>query len=284
MKLTLTILVFLICLSCSESAEKNSVPSNYELLQGDWTTEKHPREYFGVNQFSFNVNDSMFTMFSTYSDSSKFKIQGNLLTVLDSSDTYYMGTRQKYEIVELTDTDLTLVAKSNNVKKRLKSYDWNSDTLKFKKITKKNDLVPTKIRFSSSGCFGSCPRLKLTVDDSRTIKFYGLGFTSIEGPYSGEISEREYDLILKQINQIDLDSLKTGYSASWTDDQTRSVTIETSDSTIKTYAYGTYLEPVELTILLDNLIDLYKRSDLKPDDSFHRDSSMRNYFKEFDPY
>lgn len=284
MKLTLTIVVFLLCLSCSDNADKETAPSIYELLQGDWTTEKYAREHFGVNHFNFNVNDSIFTMFSAYSDSAKFKIQGNLLTVLDSSHTYYMGTHQKYEIVKITNTELTLIAKSNYVRKRLRNYDWDNDTLKFEKIAKKNSVVPTKIRFSSSGCYGSCPRLKLTVDDSRTIKFYGLGFTSIEGPYSGKISKREYDLILKQINQIDLDSLKTAYSASWTDDQTRSLTIETSDSTIKTYAYGTYLEPIELTILLDNLIDLYKRSDLKPDDSFHRDNSMRNYFKEFDPY
>ncbi len=281
MKLTTIFILCVLCLSCSD--DHKNTKSNIELLQGDWTTEKYPREHFGLHHFHINVKDSIFTMFSNYSDSTRFKIQGKLLTVLDSSNTYYFGTHQKYQIVKLTNDELTLIAKSNYVKKHLRAYHWYSDTLKFHKIFKKNNLSPNKIQFSASGCYGSCPMLKISIDKQLNVKFYGHMYTTKEGPYSGKITQGEYDLIVKQINQLTLNSLKTAYEATWTDDQTRSIVIETSDTIIKTYAYGTYLEPIELTLLFDNLVDVYKRASLKKDDLVDSQKTFDEYLKVFLP-
>ncbi len=269
----------LICLSCSESAKKTPPPSKQELLQGDWTTEKYSRDDLDNNYFHINVRDSIFTLFSNYSDSAKFKIQGDLLTVIDSSNAYYFGTHQKYKLVKITSDELILVAKSNHVRKRLRAYDWNSDTLTFKKVTKKNNLSPKKILFSASGCYGSCPMLKISIDSQRNVKFYGHGYTDILGANKGKITKNEYNLIKKQINQLPLDSLKPEYEAPWTDDQTRKLIIETSDTIIRTSVYGTYLEPVELTLLLQNLADLYKRAQLKNDSTVHDQEFFDHYLE-----
>ena len=265
---------------CSEEIEHNNtlLPSKIELLQGDWVTEKHQHGSYLLN-FHISIEDSMFTLFSEYSDSVYFTINKDFITVYHSNDTITFGSYQNYYIDTLNHEKLVLIAKSKKVKKRLVDFSFNSDTLFFSKVHKKNDLKPLRIAFSSTGCYGSCPSMKIEVEDDLSVKFYGSIYSDIEGGYEGEIDNENYKRLINQVQYLELDSLKTEYIASWTDDQTKYLIIETVDTIYKTKVYGAYQQPVELTILLNNLMDLYKRLDLEESEHIDDLKSFDKFLK-----
>jgi hypothetical protein len=269
----------ILLIGCLRSKNKISETlSQIDLLQGDWVTEKNPHGFY-LTQFHINIEDSTFTMFSEYSDSVKFSINEDVIYVCDSTNTYYLGNHQKYKIASLSDEVLILIAQSNKVRKHLRNYNWNSDTLKFHKVHKKNNLNPVSIGFSSSGCFGSCPSMKIEIDNHLNVKYYGSIFSDLEGGFRGKIDRKTYNLLIAQLHNLPLNSLKPEYYAPWTDDQTRYLLIETNDTVISTRAYGTYDQPIELTIIMDNMMDLYKRLKLKKDVYLDSRKSFDNFLK-----
>lgn len=273
------LLAFLILTSCTEKSEKTSVsPSTFELLQGDWVTEKHPKGFF-INYFQLEIEDSLFTLFSKRSDSVRFSIEKELITVYDSTNNDYFGKNQKYQVSILNAEKLVLVVKSHKVKHRLKEVGWNSDTLVFRKLQKKNDLEPLRIGFSSSVCFGFCPSMKLEINHRLRVKFFGSVYTKIQGGYKGKIDEKQYNNVIRWIQSLPLDSLKPDYAAPWTDDQTKYLLIETKDTIIRTKTYGDFMQPVELSLLMNNLMDIYKGLNLKKEESINDERSFDPFLK-----
>lgn len=278
MKYWSIIILLAVIISCSkDDLNDNPCQTFYELMQGNWILEEIDSSAFS-NAFSLTVNDSLFHLFSQYSDSVNYKLKDSIITVYNATKPEYIGKIQKFKILNLDKDRLELVALSVKWNEFMTNIQYPyADTLRFLRITEKNQIDPIKIGFSSTGCFGTCPSMKLEIDNKRNVKFFGGNFSEIEGGYKGRIPANMYDQILKQLRSIPLESLKSEYVAPWTDDQTRYLYVETSDTIITVKSYGDYKQPYELTIIYSNLMDAYKRLDLIQDSTIDSRFSFQKH-------
>ena len=105
----------------------------------------------------------------------------------------------------------------------------------------------------------------LEIDNTSNFYLIGAKYNKKIGFYSSKFIPDIFNLVGSAINCIQLDSLNQYYEASWTDDQTCGVLIQTTDTIYKSSAYGFDEEPVELRILFHTLMELYKDVELKED-------------------
>lgn len=107
----------------------------------------------------------------------------------------------------------------------------------------KNYIPITKIEFSTSGCFGTCPVFQMTIDQNRKATFIAEHFNfsdddeswseNIEGKFHTVIDEKNYNMLINTLQYIDFPSLKDRYSVNWTDDQTVNLKITYADNKVK---------------------------------------------------
>lgn len=121
------------------------------------------------------------------------------------------------------------------------------DFIEYNENPKKNKI--TKIEFNTSGCFGSCPVYKLTLNrDSLSVfnaQYYNFnkdddaGHGKEEGVFSTKISKVEFDKLEELINYCDFENLKKEYYVMHTDDQTGDLKVTFNNGKVKTISdYG----------------------------------------------
>ncbi len=119
--------------------------------------------------------------------------------------------------------------------------------LEYNENPKKNKI--TKIEFSTSGCFGTCPVYKLTLNrDSLSVfnaRYYNFNenekvtYGKEEGTFSTKISKTEFDKLEEYLNYCDFENLNKEYFVMHTDDQTGDLKITFSNGKVKTISdYG----------------------------------------------
>jgi hypothetical protein len=105
----------------------------------------------------------------------------------------------------------------------------------------------TKIEFNTSGCFGTCPVYKLTLNkDSLSIfnaQYYNftenVDHGKEEGVFSVMINRKEFDQLEEYLNYCDFENLKKDYFVMHTDDQTGGLKITFNNGKVKTISdYG----------------------------------------------
>ncbi|MEZ0128909.1 DUF6438 domain-containing protein [Flavobacterium sp. LBUM151] len=147
-----------------------------------------------------------------------------------------------------------VVYKQNLVDWKKKKYTESKTILTFKfgnfieynKNPKK--YIITKIEFNTSGCFGTCPVYKLTLNrDSLSVfnaQFYNFSddinnYGKEEGVFSVKISKTKFDKLGEYLNYCDFENLNKDYSVMHTDDQTGDLKITYNDGKVKTISdYG----------------------------------------------
>lgn len=90
-----------------------------------------------------------------------------------------------------------------------------------------------RIEYFTSGCFGTCPQFKIEIDKNRKAVYTAKRFNfsqdfsaeSPEGVFEGVIGEKDYNTIVKKLNDMDFPALKDRYTVEWTDDQTGNLKI-----------------------------------------------------------
>jgi hypothetical protein len=227
-------------------------------IKGDWQgTIKYedPFAYRNNNRY-LSFEDSLCTNSMPWGANLKYYIKHDTV-FFESAVVNKDYQKYQYAILKLTSDSLILLSPATSVDA--------ADTIVLSRIRKKNSILPSAIYFASSSCFGSCPVVHFKIDSLHNFTYFGSFFTDPVGGHSGKISAAEYETILNQINNLPLDSLKSYYRAPWTDDRTLGVAIEAGGQLIKSAAYGNYKEPIELTILLDKLINTYKHIPLSYD-------------------
>ena len=105
----------------------------------------------------------------------------------------------------------------------------------------------------------------LEIDNTSNFYLIGAKYNKKIGFYSSKFIPDIFNLVVSAINCIQLDSLNQYYEASWTDDQTCGVLIQTTDTNYKSSTYGVDREPAELSILLYTLMEVYKIVELTED-------------------
>lgn len=265
MKNLLIIILIVTCLlSCSALKQSDKTPNLFEKIQGDWKTkivDSGSRD----RSFVFSFQDSLCAYKYPWGPFSKYRLKDDTLVIQKRRTTAFVDFNSIYYKIENFSKDsLELLLMSESAIEMFKKYPEFNNPISLYRIQEKNNIIPAKIHFYSSPCFGTCPSLALEIDSSGNILFDGRNYTSKENGHRGKLSSKMYQNILKQIRNLTLDSLKESYRAPWTDAQNCCVAIEHANGVTKICAYGQYKEPLELRILFHTLIELYKQIELKP--------------------
>lgn len=123
----------------------------------------------------------------------------------------------------------------------------------------------------------------LEIDNTSNFYLIGAKYNKKIGFYSSKFIPDIFNLVVSAINCIQLDSLNQYYEASWTDDQTCGVLIQTTDTIYKSSAYGVDREPAELSILLYTLMEVYKIVELTEDAIVQQNFQHWNFQNEIYP-
>ncbi len=269
MKLTQYLIITCFFISCHQPKQSTALSRS---IRGGWQgTIKNAVTYTNPNIFFYFEEDSLCTISDYRFTDFHFSLDHDTVTI-ESFDTVDNYSLYQYIILKQTNNELVLISSAS---------DRNpADTIAFKKIHKKNTIKPSAIYFASSGCFGTCPSMYLEIDTLRNIAFYGETYTKQSGGFRSKLSAAEYETILNMISNLPIDLLKDYYEAPWTDDQTRGIAIESAGKMLKSTAYGSFNEPVELTMLLNKLMNIYHHLPLQPDTSITFDYFLKRSTKD----
>ena len=116
----------------------------------------------------------------------------------------------------------------------------------------------TQVTLERTACFGTCPDYKLTVYRSGQVEFDGKYYVRAKGRRTGRISEKDFEKLVKKIDEIKFFGLKDRYDANVTDLPTRktSVTRGNRTKTVENYFGG----PAGLQELEDLIDEVAKSS------------------------
>ena len=252
MKFFYLLLSIIVLNSCSTNNKK------LENIEGDWVGERDISSNNFIQRrlvYSFTGSSSKFP--DPYSEYTHYLLEGETLNIYALEDSFFTTRINHYLILKYNLDSLVLSHKDVSKNK--------IEIIRLTKIKPQNSLHPSKIYFSSSGCFGPCPSMFLEIDSTGVAKFYGRSNTDSLGFYLGKLSNSQYDILVSKIHNLKLDSIKKCYEAAWTDDQTSGINIISGSREYISTAYGYDKEPIELRILLNHLMELYKKINLKKD-------------------
>lgn len=138
------------------------------------------------------------------------------------------------------------------------------DFIEYNENPKTNKI--TKIEFNTSGCFGTCPVYKLTLNrDSLSIfnaQYYNFNknrevtFGKEEGVFTTTINKKEFDKLEEILNYCDFENLNKEYSVMHTDDQTGDLKITFNNGKVKTVSDYGMIGTNGLKILYEKLAEL----------------------------
>jgi hypothetical protein len=196
----------------------------------------------------------------------KLDLDNNGLTDLVIDGKYFLAVSDKgnkefgIHLIDrgaFSDNKYTLVnILSENGTQHLIIRSYNADTNKIgEKVTEKNlilkfndfmefnskpdDFKIEEIKFSTSGCFGSCPIFNLNIGQNKTASYEAIEYNDEKGIYKSPIDAASFDSLVQTINYIGLLNLKNKYRVPWTDDQASTLEIKYNHGKIKSISdYG----------------------------------------------
>jgi hypothetical protein len=230
------IYLFFIPLILGCETEKKKLENN---LIGEWSkiekieTDDFPPMFYRPFGIGFTEDKiELFNGFKRYDqDSITKKRQLN-----------YKGTFTDYKVKN--DSIFILNPFNKNWEFKWKIKEQLTDTL----ILTKNDTTLIKLQrikekkvnsfdqiiFSSSGCYGSCPIIDISINNKNKIYFQGEGYVKPLGFYESIIDSIKTDYIFSKFVKANIDSLKSEYAVGHTDDESITTTFVKNGQIIKT--------------------------------------------------
>lgn len=246
-KLTLIFSLLFIIVSCNKNLKISANNQLQDSLIGDWETiiendsnhiyidPIHPANGYSFSKDSVESFNGLFDFerntlkrrknIKYLGNFTEYKIKGNQLFIKNLRTKRW----QKFLEIEHIKNDTLFVINSDKFIEKLKrlKYDF--------KIEKDFD----KIIYSSSPCFGSCQIINVSLDRNGDIHYQGIAHTDKVGFYSGKLDQSKTNFIFKKFEKANIKNLKSGYSASHTDDQTITTSFIKNGKIIKSiYDYG----------------------------------------------
>lgn len=105
------------------------------------------------------------------------------------------------------------------------------DFIEFNSLT--DNLRVEEIKFTTSGCFGSCPIFKISIFSDRSAVYKAIRNNKRKGTFDATIDSVSFNNLIQTINYIKLSTLSNDYSVDWTCDQTVTLEIEYNDGQVK---------------------------------------------------
>lgn len=232
-------------------------------LQGGWTLFEtkylipkpqnqppYPHPIFGSNKlyFEFIQNDSLYRSIPFFKKDvwemayqnkqyylgnfTKYKVEDSILSYYNPIDSSWI----KYKIQSLKKDTIELVDLSNKIQQRFfrTSYD-TSKTPVFDKIV-----------VSTSGCYGICPVMNISISKDGDIEFVGQMYTVNEGFKTAKLSQRQTQLIMDMFRKINPLKLKDNYFSYATDGERITISFLKNDSILKTIKDDSQQGPDEI--------------------------------------
>lgn len=144
--------------------------------------------------------------------------------------------------------------------------------IKLQRIKEKKSNSFDQIIFSSSGCYGSCPIIDISINNKNKIYFQGEGYVKPLGFYESLIDSIKTDYIFSKFAKANIDSLKSYYAVGHTDDESITTTFVKDGQIIKTiHDYGK-AGPKELIwayVPIQNLYTEIELDSLENDEPFY---------------
>jgi hypothetical protein len=133
--------------------------------------------------------------------------------------------------------------------------------------TSPDKLNIQKIKFATSGCYGTCPVFELSIDSHANALLNAIEYNSnnsdvfdttnsLNGHYTSDINMDDFNNILDIINYIHLPKLKDDYSVNWTDDQTATLEIKYNNGHVKKISDYGEIGTMGLQLLYGKLFSL----------------------------
>lgn len=179
----------------------------------------------------------------------KYKIEYDSLKIFNLLDNSW----QSQKIFSITNDTLTI---------------QTSDSLFAKYVRIKYQLKPNetydKIIVSSSGCYGACPILDISIDKNGNVIYLGKRYNTQNGFFTSKISKVEYQNIETNFKKAEIKNLKDSYQANRTDDETVTITFVKNDKIVKSITDYGRQAPAELIWAYSPVRFLYQQINLKP--------------------
>ena len=263
--LVISAVVFFVVVSCNDQITE---PIN---LEGDWISEINSR-------IVFSFTEDRCSYIEPTGNFASYQLNRNEIVISDTIQRRENIKVKEYKFLidEYKDDLMTLITDSITLNSHFQYSDLSHfDAFKLRRLSPLYENMFSSLQFESTRCYGSCPSMKLNIDSLGNINYEGRAYTEKNGYYTGKLSRKKLKTLIRKIDYINLDSIKPTYSALWTDDQTCILTINSNNRTVKTNVYGFNKEPIELRILFNELMELYKSIDMK------QDSLHKYYFEGF---
>jgi len=269
----------LLTLSCNQEAKRNQQLK--DLLIGEWERCKEEPKWFGDIQPPPpppGFNKTMGIEF--FQDSVEFFngfFQADIDSITGKHIAKYCGNRVPYFIKQ----DSIII---KNVFDYPMQFEWkfvsllndtltfaldDSTTIKFKRLEYNIDTIPDfdQIIYSSSGCYGRCPIIDISIDKNNHIFFQGEGYVKKLGFFEGQLDNNMKKYIFDKFKKANPLQLEKEYAVGHTDDQNITTTYIKDGKIIKTISdYGgvgvnelmwAYVPIANLynTVILNRIID-----------------------------
>lgn len=100
--------------------------------------------------------------------------------------------------------------------------------------SKPDNLKVKRIKFGTSGCFGSCPVYDLSITQDGSATYVAKRYNKVqEGTYKDTIAPEALATVIETINYLNLSNLKNEYSVPWTDDQASTLEVTYDSGMVK---------------------------------------------------
>lgn len=180
-------------------------------------------------------------------NTTKYQIENGNLKILDLTDSTW-SSQKLYSIIR----DTLTVQENDNV---LAKYIG----AKHKPISKENY---DRIIVSSSGCYGSCPIVDISINNRGNILYFGRAYTIKNGICTSKITKEDYQKIQSKFDRANISNLKNEYQGSWTDDETVTVSFIKENRIVKTISDYGRTSPIELICAYTPVKYLYQQLQL----------------------
>ena len=230
-----------------------------EKLNGDWKRieSKEDNIYFfnpiGIG-FSNDSIEFLHGMYKSYLDTNtgkkRLKYYGNSAVFKVSRDSIlYKNPPSFYwkywrSIIKIKKDTLYLLREDGIIEKYEKLY-YDLDNL----------LKIDQIILTRSGCYGSCPKLNISINRNGNLNFNGIRYTDSIGFYKGQLTESLTEKVFRKFQIANIENLDGYYSVNHTDDEVIRTSFFVADSLVKTVVDYGRAGPAELTwayVLLSN--------------------------------
>ncbi|AHM63201.1 hypothetical protein D770_24780 [Flammeovirgaceae bacterium 311] len=248
-KHTLIILgvLFFAC-SCQDSKrpeEESAELKTKQALQGEWalvTSNETEFDDFLFYPTGFAIQKDSFELFEGYYSDVYDTIKLQELYKFWGTITSYRIRQDSIFIQSLVDDQWEFRWKINDIDAdTLVFEEENASESKYYRLKYKLDSLVDfdQIVYSSSGCYGNCQILDVSVDKAGNIIFQGEGYVEPLGFYQGKLSTQETKYIFDKFEKANIVALNNDYSASHTDDQSITTSFIKDGKIVKTiHDYG----------------------------------------------